>query len=70
MTRDSRTMDWMRGVGLDVEVRRGERELLAGVSGCSWYASAICGEYARKLSRGETFSLVTGLPPMDCKSIA
>ena len=47
-----------------------ERGLLAGVSGCSRLWSAVCGEYARKLSGGLAFSLVTGLPPVVCKSIA
>src|SRR5665647_229067 len=58
------------GVGLDVVVRRREREPLAGMSGRSRPLSAICGEYARKLSGGQALSLVTGLAPMDCKSIA
>ena len=40
------------------------------VSGCSRLSSGICGECARKLSMEGTFSLVTGLPPLVCKSIA
>jgi hypothetical protein len=40
------------------------------MSGCGRLWSAVRGECARKLSMGGTFSLVTGLPPMVCKSIA
>jgi len=40
------------------------------VSGCSRLSSGICGECARKLSMEGTLSLVTGLPPLVCKSIA
>jgi hypothetical protein len=40
------------------------------VSGCSRLSTDNCGEYARKLSMEGTFSLVTGLPPLVCKSIA
>jgi hypothetical protein len=38
--------------------------------GCRRLSSGICGECARKLSMEGTFSLVTGLPLMVCKSIA
>ena len=41
-----------------------------GVSGCRRLSPAICGEYARKLCGGQVLSLVTGLPPLVCKSIA
>ena len=44
--------------------------MLPGVSGCSRWSSAVCGEYARKLSAGSAFPLVTGLVPVVCKSIA
>jgi hypothetical protein len=63
-------MDWMRGVGLDVVERRRDCELLAGVSGFRRLSPAVCGEYARKLSMKGTFSLVTALPPLVCKSTA
>src|SRR5665648_336272 len=39
-------------------------------TGCSRWSSAVCGEYARKLSGGSAFPLVTGLVPVVCKSIA
>jgi hypothetical protein len=58
------------GVRLDVVTRLGELELFAGVSGRSRLSPDICGECARKLSMEGTFSLVTGLPPLVCKSIA
>src|SRR5665647_504431 len=41
-----------------------------GVSGCGRLSPAVCGEYARKLSMEGTFSLVSALSPMVCKSIA
>src|SRR5665647_439429 len=44
--------------------------LAAGLSGCRWFSSAVCGEYARKLLIGRAFPLVRGVPPVDCKSIA
>src|SRR5471030_1271217 len=40
------------------------------VSGWPRLTSAVCGEYARKLSGGQAFLLVTALSPKDCKSIA
>ena len=40
------------------------------MSGCSRLWSAGCGEYAWKLLGGQTSSLVTGSPPLVCKSIA
>src|SRR5665811_2155949 len=58
------------GVRLDVVTRLGELELFAGVSGRSRLSPAICGEYARKLCGGQVLSLVTGLPPLVCRSIA
>src|SRR5450830_1059066 len=58
------------GARLDVVVRLGELELFAGVSGCRRLSPAICGEYARKLCGGQVLSLVTGLPPLVCRSIA
>src|SRR5450830_1544204 len=58
------------GARLDVVTRLGELELFAGVSGRSRLSPDICGEYARKLSGGQALSLVTGLPPLVCKSIA
>src|SRR5665647_930315 len=44
--------------------------LAAGLSGCRWFSSAVCGEYARKLLIGRAFPLVRGVPPVDCKPIA
>jgi len=41
-----------------------------GVSGCGRVSPAVCGECARKLSMEGTFSLVSALSPMVCKSIA
>jgi hypothetical protein len=40
------------------------------MSGCGRLRSAVRTEYARKLSGGQAFLLVTALSPMDCKSIA
>src|SRR5450756_1208776 len=58
------------GARLDVVTRLGELELFAGVSGRSRLSPDICGEYARKFVGGQALSLVTGLPPLVCKSIA
>jgi len=58
------------GVRLDVVTRLGELELFAWVSGRSRLSPDICGEYARKFVGGQALSLVTGLPPVVCKSIA
>jgi hypothetical protein len=58
------------GTRLDVVTRLGELELFAGVSGHSRLSPDICGEYARKFVGGQALSLVTGLPPLVCKSIA
>jgi len=41
-----------------------------GMSGCGRLRSAVRTEYARKLSGGQAFPLVTALSPKDCKSIA
>ncbi len=46
------------------------RKIVQGVSGWPRLTSGICGESARKLSMEGTFSLVTALSPMVCKSIA
>jgi hypothetical protein len=60
----------VRDVGLDVVARRRVNTNCSGASGCSWILSAVCAEYARKLSGGRAFSLVTALPPKHCKAIA
>ena len=73
MACDARFQPWrarVHRVGLGVVARRGERELLAGVSGCNRLSPAVCGECARKLLWERAFSLVSALSPMVCKSIA
>jgi len=49
---------------------RGHPQSRSTVSGCSRLWSAVCGECARKLLGDRAFSLVTGLSPVVCKSIA
>jgi hypothetical protein len=41
-----------------------------GVSGCRRLSPAICGEIRTEVVGGQVLSLVTGLPPLVCKSIA
>ena len=57
-------------------VERWAREVLLGPRwcpagyGCRRLTSAVCWEYARKFVGGQALSLVTGLQPVVCKSIA
>ena len=73
MACDARFQPWrarVHRVGLGIVAQRYDCELLAGVSGFRRLSPAVCGECARKLSMEGTFSLVRGLSPMVCKSIA
>ena len=64
LTRHRRYSDALSGrpSGRQPAFRHRGRSLAEG-SGCGWFSSGVCGEYARKLSGGQAFPLVTGLQP-------